>query len=127
MGDHREQMGVDTWNMAMQCAESAKHVKKPFYIIYAAKEDVGLKNSILNGKYCKGAARYGFFGETQRPQPAFGQIVWFVDNAQGIFEFIPELSLPPDIPLEDFMLSGLSEDQLIPVMEKGKQFKALVS
>jgi hypothetical protein len=127
LGETREALGWAVWHKAEEIANANKSNVKPFYIVYAAKPDPALRGAVINGFVASGGIRDVYLTSTSRPQPAFGQLVWFVDNAQGKFELVSELSLPPDIPVDPSLLSDKSEDQLYTVMEKGKQHKALVS
>lgn len=126
-GEVRDAMGRATWQKAEEIANANKSNVKPFYIVYAAKADPNLKGKTVDGKVIEGGIREAYLTSYERPQLAFGQLVWYVDNAQGIFEFCSELSLPPDIPVDPSLLSDRPEDQLYTVMEKGQKYKALVS
>lgn len=127
MGDTREELALAVWNKAIAIANDYKKEKKPFYIVYAAKPDPNLKGAVIDGQVASGGIRQSFRLLHERPQLLIGQLVWYVNNALGIFQFLPELSPPPDIPLDPSLLSTRSEDQLYGVMEQGKKVNVLVS
>jgi len=127
LGETREEMAWGIWRQAEAIANEHKKLKKPFYIVYAAKPDPALQGAIVNGLVASGGIRQSFRLTHDRPPPLLGVLVWYVDNAQGIFEFQPQLSSPPDVPLDPSLLSTRSEDQLYGVMDQGKKMKVLVS
>ncbi len=95
IGESREAWGMDVWAKAEEFANNLKSDVRPFYIVYAAKEDKGQP----------GVFRQSFRFYRDRPPKIIGLLVWYVDNAQGIFQFVPELSIPPDVPLDQQLLS----------------------
>ena len=127
LGETRDELSLATWKKAASIAEERKSEVKPFYIVYAAKVDPALSGAIVNGLYAAGGIREAWRLTHNRPQLIFGQLVWYVDNSIGMFEFIPELSAPPDLPLDPSLLSDRKEDQFSSVMQKGKNMNALVS
>ena len=127
LGETREAMAWACWNKAMEIANQRKSEVKPFYILYTAKPDPALTGAVVNGLVAKGGIREAWRLSYIRPPALLGMLVWYVDNAQGIFEFQPDLSSPPDVPLDPSMLSDRKEDQLTSIMEKGKKMKVLVS
>ena len=127
LGDTREDMAWAVWRKAEEIANDHKKEVKPFYIIYAAKPDPALKGAIVNGLVASGGIRQTFRLSYERPPAMLGILVWYVDNAQGIFEFQPHLSAPHDVPVHPSLLSDRSEDQSTAVMEKGKKLNVLVS
>ncbi len=127
LGETREALSLQCWELVSKFAEGMKREKKPFYIVYAAKQDPGLKGANINGTTAIGGIVQTVKAYYNRPPALLGILVWYVDNNLGIMDFIPELSSPPDIPLNPSMLSAKSEDQLISVMEKGKKMNVLVS
>lgn len=127
LGETREAMAWSVWIQAQNIANDHRAEKKPFYIVFAAKPDPTLKGAVINGLVAHGGIRQTFKLSYERPQMFLGQLVWYVDNTQGIFEFLPQLSSPPDVPLDPSMLSDKREDQLMGVMEKGKELNVLVS
>lgn len=127
MGETRDALAMATWIKAEKIAHDHAKEKKPFYIVYAAKPDPGLAGAVVDGIVAAGGIRESFRLTHNRPQAILGQLVWFVNNAMGEFQFLPDLSFPPDIPLDPYLLSDRSEDQLYSIMDKGKQMKVLVS
>lgn len=127
LGETRDALAMATWNKAMSIAEENKKEVKPFYILYTAKPDPALQGSIVNGLVASGGIREAWRLSNQRPPAMLGLLVWYVDNEQGLFEFIPELSCPYDVPLEASLLSDHSEDQSTRVMQQGKNMNVLVS
>ena len=127
LGETRDALALATWNKAIDIANDHKKEKKPFYIVYAAKPDPGLQGAVVNGLVASGGLRQSFKLTHKRPQVYLGQLVWYVNHATGEFLFLPELSPPPDIPLNPELLSTRSEDQLYGVMEQGKKMNVLVS
>lgn len=121
MGETRDSMAMDCWNAAVKFAENMKNEVKPFYIVYFAKPDAN-----INGLGIKGI-RQTFKAYYTRPANLLGLLVWYVNNPLGIFQFVPELSSPPDTPVDPSLLSTKSEDQSVRVMETGKNLNVLVS
>lgn len=117
IGEARERWGQDVWKLAEDFANNMKSEVRPFYIVYAAKADRGLKSTF----------RQTIKAYYHRPQPILGILVWYVNNPLGIFEFVPELSAPPDLPLDEKLLSDKSYDSFGSIAEKGKQLQVLVS
>lgn len=127
LGETRDAMAMDCWHGAEKIAEERKHDKKPFYIIYAAKSDPALNGAVVKGLVACGGIRQTYKLSYQRPPAILGQLVWFVNNPMGIFEFVPQLSFPYDVLLDPSLLSDRKEDQYERVMEKGKKMNVLVS
>lgn len=117
IGESREAWGLDVWHKAEDIANNLKNDPKPFYIVYAAKED---KNQ-------PGTFRQAFRMYRQRPPKLLGILVWYVDNAQGIFQIVPELSIPPDVPLDPLLLSEEKGDMSQSLMEVGQSMGVLLS
>lgn len=117
IGESREQWGRDVWAKAEEIAHSMKSETDPFYIVFAAKQD----------RQYDGAFRQAFKIYRQRPQKLIGLLVWYVDNVDGIFSFVPELSIPPDVPLDESLLSQDSEDAFPEIMKIGQQMGILLS
>ena len=123
LGETREALAKATWQKAEAIANDKKTEVKPFYIVYVAKTDPSLQGAVVNGFVASGGIRESWRLIHERPPALLGQLVWYVDNANGMFNFIPELSCPPDVPLDTSMLSDRSEDQFTDVMQKGKSPK----
>lgn len=117
IGETREAMGLAAWKLAEDMANNLKHDVKPFYIVFAAKSDKNHGNAI---RQTIKAYRY-------RPPAILGILVWYVDHSKGEFKFVPELSSPPDMPLDPSLLSNRAEDALTSIMDKGKQMNVLLS
>jgi hypothetical protein len=62
-----------------------------------------------------------------KPPVILGILVWYVDNKLGLFEFRPELSAPPDVPLDPKLLSDKASDASARVSLQGEKLKAIVS
>lgn len=127
LGETRDAMAWDVWHKAEEIASDRKKDVKPFYIIYAAKTDPALAGANVRGQKAAGGIRQTFKISYCCPQLILGQLVWYVNNPLGQFEFVPQLSSPPDIPLDPSLLSDRKEDQFASVMEKGKDMNVLVS
>jgi hypothetical protein len=127
LGETREALAMQCWRLVSEFANNMKSEKRPFYIVYAAKSDPALQGAMVNGSVAIGGLRQTVKAYYNRPPAMLGIMVWYVDNNLGIFDFVPELSCPPDVPLDESMLSDKSEDQLTGVMEQGKKMNVLVS
>lgn len=127
LGETRDSMALDCWRGAERIADERKNDVKPFYIIYAAKPDPALAGANVRGKKADGGIRQTYKLSYDRPPLILGQLVWYVNNPLGIFEFVPQLSSPYDVPLDPSLLSDRKEDQFSGVMEKGKKLNVLVS
>lgn len=117
IGESREAWGRDVWNMASDFASNMKHEDRPFYIVYACKQDsthLGAFRQTMKAYYAK-------------PPAMIGILVWYVDNKTGKFEFVPELSAPPDIPLDEKLLSTDSSDSFAEISNKASKLNVLVS
>ena len=117
IGESITAWGTDVWAQAEDIANKLKSDVKPFYIVYAAKQD----------KSQPGVFRQAFKVYRDRPPKIIGLLVWYVDNAQGIFQFMPELSIPPDVPLDPSLLSTDSKDSFPELMEMGQKMGILLS
>ncbi len=117
MGESRDAWGMNVWAKAEEMANALKRDVKPFYIVYAAKQD----------KAEPGVYRQAFRMYRQRPPKIIGLLVWYVDNAQGIFQFVPELSIPPDVPIDPTLLSKDEKDMSPALMEVGEKMGILLS
>lgn len=117
LGESRDQWAADVWAKAEDFANNMKSEVKPFYIVFCAKQD----------KYEPNKFRQAFKAYYSRPPAILGILVWYVNNPLGQFEFVPELSAPPDIPLDPNLLSDKASDASERVMKQGKNLKVLVS
>jgi hypothetical protein len=127
LGETRDQMALDCWLGAEKIANERKTDVKPFYIIFAAKPDPHLAGSVINGLVAFGGIRQTYKISYQKPPAILGQLVWFVNNPMGIFQLVPELSCPYDVPLDPQYLSDRKEDQATSVMEQGQKMNVLLS
>ena len=117
IGESRDAWGLDVMKKAEEFANNLKSETKPFYIVFAAKQD----------KTTPGLFRQAFRFYRQRPPRVLGLLVWYCDHKKALFKFVPELSLPPDVPVDPSLLSTKSCDELPSVMEKGKEMNVLLS
>jgi len=122
IGESRDAWGLEVWKKAEDFANHMKHETKPFYIVYAAKQD-----KAASEKHGTGVFKQTFKAYYKRPPKILGILVWFVNNPIGIFEFQPDLSFPYDVPTDPKLISEKAEDALPSVMEKGKQMNVLLS
>jgi hypothetical protein len=122
IGESREAWGWDVWRQAEDFASKVKNDAKPFYIVYAAKEDRGMSQK--TGTVCFKQAFKAYYS---KPPVILGILVWYVDKAKGLFEFKPELSAPHDVPLDPSLLSDKACDASDRVAEQGKKLNAIVS
>ena len=127
LGPVRDAMAMDVWKQAENIALLNKHIVKPFYILYTAKVDPALAGAKVRGKHSDGGIRQAFRISYDRPPFVLGMLVWFVNNPMGIFQFVPELSSPYDVPLDPQFLSDRKEDQATNVMERGQKMNVLLS
>lgn len=117
IGESREKWGWDVMKLVEDFANNMKHEVKPFYIVYACKPDTSNPHIF----------RQAIKAYHKRPPAMIGILVWYVNYPMGIFEFIPELSAPPDIPLSETLLSKKSCDVSNRVALQGKNLNVLVS
>lgn len=122
IGESREAWGEAVWKMAENFANNMKKEVKPYYLVYAAKYDAPTSKRMGRGVYRQTMKAY-----YHRPQAMLGILVWYVNNPLGVFDFVPELSAPPDVPLDPSLLSDKSQDASTRVMEQGAKLHALVS
>lgn len=122
MGESREAWGKDVVKMAEDFANRMKSEVKPFYIVYACKED-----RPASAKLGKTVFRQTMMAYHQRPPPMLGILVWFVNHPLGEFRFMHELSAPPDVPLDPTLLSDKAEDSSGRVAQQGSKLNVLVS
>lgn len=122
IGESREAWGRDVMQMAEDFASSMKHEERPFYIVYACKEDRGASNVLGRAAFKQAMKAY-----YHKPPAMLGILVWYVDNRKGEFRFVPELSSPPDVPLDPALLSDKASDASERVALQGEKLKVLVS
>lgn len=117
ISEGREAWGMDVWKKAEEFANQLKSDDKPFYVVFAAKQDKSNPN----------AFRQAFRFYRQRPPKILGLLVWFVDHMKGIFRLVPELSIPADVPLDPDLLSTKKEDSFGSLMEVGESMGVVLS
>ena len=122
IGESREKWGWDVMQMAEDFANNMKSEVKPFYIVYACKMDKPQSAKIGKGVYKQAMKAY-----YNRPPAMLGILVWYVNHPLGEFKFCPELSAPPDVPVDPSLLGEKAEDALPSVMEKGKALNVVLS
>lgn len=117
LGDVREEMAKGCLDYVEDFYNGMQHIKEPFYIVYYADVDHINPNRIIQTvkAYHK------------KPPFILGLLVWYVDNAKGIFMFRADLSSPPDVPLNPATLSDRKEDQITSIMEKGTKLPVIMS
>jgi len=126
LGNLREAMAIDCWNMAEKIAEERRNDPKPFYIMYVGKVDPALAGADAWGKRVAGGIRQSFKLSYERPPFVLGMLVWFVNAPLGVFEFVPALSSPPDIPIDPSLLSNRSEDYSVDLANKAQQMNKVI-
>lgn len=117
IGESREAWSRDVWNKAEEHANALKSDKKPFYIVFAAKQD----------KSKPGKFKQAFRFYRQRPPKVIGLLVWYVDNVNGVFKLVPELSIPPDVPLDTNLMSHDTKDMSPELAKVGQEMGVLLS
>lgn len=122
IGETREKLGRDIWQMAEDFATKSKDDGRPYYIVYACKEDKAA--SVKMGRLVLRQTMKAYY---QKPPAILGILVWYVDKKIGEFRFEPELSAPPDVPIDPNMLSTDKDDTSERVALQGEKLGALVS
>ncbi len=116
IGESRDAWGWNVWKGAEEFASKVKS-EKPFYVLFAAKPDRGKDNTF----------RQCFKAYYTRPPKLIGLLVWFADRANGIFDLVPELCIPPDVPLDPALLSQDSRDVSPALAEVGQKMGILLA
>ncbi len=122
IGESREKFGWDVMKMAEDFANNTKNEVRPFYIVYACKEDRGMSNQLGRTAFKQAMKAY-----YHKPPAMLGILVWYVHHPKGEFRFVPELSAPPDVPLDPALLSDKASDASERVAAQGNKLNALVS
>ncbi len=126
IGETRDAMAEDCWRLAEKIADERRNDPKPFYIMYSAKVDPALTGADAWGQHVAGGIRQTFRLSYDRPPFVLGMLVWFVNAPLGIFEFVSELSSPPDIPLDPSLLSDRREDCSYALADKAKEMNKVI-
>jgi hypothetical protein len=121
IGESREAWGLDVWNKASDIANNVKASDRPFYIVYACKEDKAQSEHVGKAVFKQAFKMY-----KEKPPAILGILVWYVDEA-GDLLFQPDLSAPFDVPLDERLLSDKSEDTSERLSAQGEKLKVLVS
>ena len=122
IGESREAWGRDVVKLVEDFANQMRKEVKPFYIVYACKED-----KQASAKLGKTVFRQTVKAYYSRPPAMLGILVWFVNHPTGQFNFIPELSAPYDVPLDASLLSDKAEDASDRVAQQAAKLNVLVS
>jgi hypothetical protein len=122
MGESRDAIGLDVMQMAEDFANNTKSETRPFWIVYACKEDKGMSNKLGRPAFKQAMKAY-----YQKPPVIFGILTWYVNHPKGIFRFVPELSAPPDVPLDPRLISDKKEDFSERVATQGEKMNAIIS
>lgn len=122
IGESREKWGWDVWHMVEEFANKMSSESRPFYVVYACKEDRGLSNKTGTPVFKQALKAY-----YKKPPAILGILVWYVNHKTSEFRFVPELSAPHDIPIDEKLLSKDSKDIAPSLASKGKKLNVLVS
>jgi hypothetical protein len=122
IGESREAWGRDVWRKAEDFANRMKNETKPFYIVYACKEDRGASQKL--GRHVFKQAFKAYYA---KPPAILGILVWYVNHPLGEFRLVPELSAPMDVPLDPSLLSDKASDASDRVAAQGENLNVLVS
>ena len=122
IGDKREEWGWDVMNMVERFANNMSKEDRPFYIVYACKQDKPQSDKLGKGVYKQAIKAY-----FRKPMAMLGILVWYVNHKTGEFYFCPELSAPPDVPLDPSLLSDKASDASDRVMAQGQKVHAINS
>jgi hypothetical protein len=109
MGETREPMAFDCWTDAQKLAEMySKQLKHDFWVLYAAKPHVTIKNGIVAG--------WNVISR-RPPQAMVGVLVFKWSHKDQELTVDTRLSLPYDIPISETEMSKCSKDY-VPTMEE---------
>lgn len=122
IGESREAWGKDVVKLVAEFAHNMSGEDRPFYVVYACKEDRGMSNKL--GRHVFKQAIKAYY---TRPAALLGILVWYVNHLTGEFRFVPELSAPPDVPLNESLLSDKASDVSERVANQGSKLNVLVS
>jgi hypothetical protein len=122
IGESREKWGLDVLRMVEDFANHMKSEDRPFYIVYACKEDKGMSNKLGRAVFKQALRAY-----YAKPPAILGILVWYVNHPKGEFRFVPELSSPYDVPLDPALLSDKASDASDRVAAQGAKLNVLIS
>lgn len=111
MGEVREEMAQGCVDYVMDFIHAMRNIKEPFYAVYHANVDKLTPNKINQTVKAYHA----------KPPAMIGILVWYVDNKLGICDFRPDLSAPPDMPINPAFLSDDPKDLIVSVAQQGKR------
>ncbi len=111
MGDVRESMAQGCMDYVHDFVHKMSHIKEPFYVVYYATVD-----RLTPNKINQTVKAYH-----QKPPFMIGVLVWYVNNRLGICDLVPELSSPPDYPIDPKFLSDDPKDLIVSVAQQGKR------
>lgn len=117
MGDFRESLGRECMDRLEDYANNLPSTEFPCYIVICAKADRNQAGHI-------NAAIQHY---KERPPALVGILVWYADKDKGILDIVPELSLPPDVPLDPQHLSKDPKDSFKSIAEVGEKMGVLLS
>lgn len=117
IGESREAWGLKVVQMIQDFASNMKHIDRPFYIVFACKPD----------RSHPGVFRQTVKAYYEKPPAILGILVWYVDHKESKLEFVPELSAPYDMPIDERLLSTKSEDSFARVASQGQKLNAIIS
>ena len=117
MGETREPMARDCWSDAHRVAEVyAQQFDHDFWVLYAAKPHVSVKNAIVAG----------WEVIFRRPPKAMvGVLVFKWDNERKELQVEPDLCLPYDVPISEDEMSKSSKDVTPSIGEAGRKSGAI--
>jgi hypothetical protein len=113
MGETREPMARDCWLDAQRLAEKySKHLKHDFWVLYAAKPHVNIKDALVAG----------WEVIAKRPPAAMvGVLVFKWNHREKRLQVEPDLCLPYDVPISEAEMSTRPEDRIGTVEEAAKK------
>lgn len=117
MGDFRESLGLEVCQTVEKYANKIPSSDMPCYIVVCAKTD----------RYKPGQINASIQHYKDRPPKYFGLLIWYVDRDKGILDFVPELSLPPDIPLDPKDMSTDPKDAYSRIVDMGQSSGVILS
>lgn len=117
LGETREPMCAGAMKYVSDFVSNMSHEKEPYWVCYCARPNYLVPNQIKQT-----VRAYG-----KKPPACIGILTWYVDPIKGIFEFLPELSAPWDMPQNPDTISEKSEDRFERVMQRGQELEILTT